>query len=93
MLVGLGPDLIGHHQQIATKTNHSIWLEATTPRSRDMYKKCGFTTVEEMVLGKGTVGPDGLEVKDKSKAEGVKVWGMIWRPGMDLKDGTDNVRV
>ena len=54
-----------------------IWLEATTPRSRDVYLKLGFEVVEEIVLGKGKAGEDG---RAKKGGEGVKVWAMIWRP-------------
>jgi len=52
-------------------------LEATTAYSRDIYARLGFETIEEIVLGQGQVGEDGLR---KKGGEGVKVWGMIWRP-------------
>jgi hypothetical protein len=84
---GLASALIRHHQAQATEANMPIWLEATTAKSRDIYARLGFEVVEEIVLGKGKVGSDGLVVKGKGKegdlaeeAVGVSVWGMVWRP-------------
>ena len=80
---GLCSGLIRHLQAIAKKENFPIWLEATTAYSRDVYASLGFTMVEEILLGKGKVGSDGLEKQD---GEGVKVWGMVWTPRSDGKD-------
>ena len=78
---GLASSLIRHYQKIATEANVPVWLEATTAKSRDIYLKLGFEVVEEIVLGKGRVGGDGLVVKGKGEeAMGVRVWGMVWRP-------------
>jgi hypothetical protein len=43
----------------------------------------GFKIVDEMVLGKGKVGADGLECKG---GEGVMIWGMIWDGQDDRQD-------
>jgi ribosomal protein S18 acetylase RimI-like enzyme len=75
---GLASALIRHYQSRATEAQLPIWLEATTAKSRDLYDRLGFEVVEEIVLGQGKVGADGLVVK--AKGEGVRVWGMVWRP-------------
>jgi ribosomal protein S18 acetylase RimI-like enzyme len=76
---GHASTLIRHHQALATDANLPIWLEATTAKSRNIYLKLGFEVVQEIVLGKGRVGSDGL-VTEGEKAVGVPVWGMVWRP-------------
>ena len=76
---GLASALMRHYQGLATKANLPVWLEATTAKSRDIYLKLGFEVVEEIVLGKGKVGSDGLLTKG-DEAVGVRVWGMVWRP-------------
>ncbi|GAB1317468.1 hypothetical protein MFIFM68171_07678 [Madurella fahalii] len=74
---GLASELLVYTQNQARSDGRPIWLEATTAVSRDMYLKHGFTTVSEVVLGKGKVGPDGLP---KKGGEGVTIWLMFWRP-------------
>lgn len=74
---GLASELIRHHQKVVRESGMPIWLEATTPRSRDIYSRLGFQVVDEIVLGKGKAGADGKACKG---GEGVPVWGMIWRP-------------
>ncbi|KAI1492950.1 hypothetical protein F5X96DRAFT_624360 [Biscogniauxia mediterranea] len=54
-----------------------IWLEASTPKSRAVYARHGFRDVDEVVLGKGRVGPDG---RAEDGGDGVMVYAMIWRP-------------
>jgi hypothetical protein len=54
-----------------------IWLEATTEYSMKLYVRAGFEVVDEIILGRGQVGADGLLKKD---GEGVKIWGMVWWP-------------
>jgi len=71
--------LIRHYQTLATAAGKPIWLEATTAYSRDIYTRLGFQIIDEIVLGKGKVAPDGTASKG---GEGVKVWGMLWRPEM-----------
>lgn len=77
---GLASELIRYHQDVVRKSGLPIWLEATTARSRDLYARLGFEVVDDVVLGKGKVGPDG---KAREGGEGVPVWGMIWRPEKD----------
>jgi N-acetylglutamate synthase-like GNAT family acetyltransferase len=76
---GHASTLIRHHQILATEANLPIWLEATTAKSRDIYLKLGFKVVQEIVIGKGRVGSDGLVTKAEN-AVGVPLWGMVWRP-------------
>ncbi|KAE8443779.1 hypothetical protein EG329_001373 [Mollisiaceae sp. DMI_Dod_QoI] len=79
---GLCPKLIEHWQEIATREKIPIWLEATTEKSMRVYLRCGFVVIEELRLGKGKVGEDGMPVagKGKEELEGVPVWGMVWWP-------------
>jgi len=81
---GLCSALVGELQDIARKDGCPLWLEATTAYSRDIYARLGFEMTEEIVLGQGRVGEDGLRTKG---GEGVKVWGMIWRPEDEEKKG------
>ena len=74
--MGLCSTLVRELQDIAKKDDCSLWLEATTAYSRDIYARLGFEMIEEIVLGQGQVGEDGLR---KKGGEGVRVWGMIWR--------------
>lgn len=74
---GLCSALVRYCQNLAETEKCPIWLEATTAKSRDVYKKEGFEITEELVLGKGKVDADG---KLKKGGEGVTIWGMIWRP-------------
>ena len=76
---GYASTLIRRRQVLATEANLPIWLEATTVKSRDIYLKLGFEVVQEIVMGKGRVGSDGLVTKGE-KAIGVPLWGMVWRP-------------
>jgi hypothetical protein len=69
--------LVRHHQSVARAANAPIWLEATTLKSCKIYAKLGFEIVEEIVLGKGISAADGTTSKG---GEGVKIWGMLWRP-------------
>lgn len=54
-----------------------VWLESTTPYSRQQFARFGFEVVGEMLLGKGKVDKDGVR---KKGGEGVTLTGMIWRP-------------
>ncbi|KXX74865.1 putative increased recombination centers protein 11 [Madurella mycetomatis] len=74
---GLASELLVYAQNQARNDGRPIWLEATTGVSRDLYLKHGFTTVSEVILGKGKVGSDGLPRKG---GEGVTIWLMFWRP-------------
>jgi len=74
---GLASDLIRHHQNLVREGGLPIWLEATTPHSRDVYARLGFQIIDEIVLGKGNASADGRACKGGG---GVPLWGMIWRP-------------
>ncbi|KAI5358980.1 putative acyl-CoA N-acyltransferase [Septoria linicola] len=75
---GLAKVLIRKWQErSAEEGDFPIWLEATTPKSRDVYVKCGFEVLEEMTLGIGTHNADGDFEKG---GEGVKLWAMLWQP-------------
>jgi GNAT superfamily N-acetyltransferase len=75
---GLGGLLIEYMQARARSLGQPLWLEASNPRAKALYLRHGFEEVEEIVLGQGVVGPDGLAEKG---GPGVKTWGMVWRPG------------
>jgi len=75
---GLCSTIVKQYQQKAEKENKPLWLEATTEYSMKLYAKLGFEMVDEILLGKGKVGADGLQMKG---GEGVKIWGMVWWPG------------
>ncbi len=70
--------LVREYQARAERERVPLWLEATTAYSMRLYERLGFRIVDEVVLGKGKVGPDGSECKG---GEGVKIWGMIWEAG------------
>lgn len=74
---GLAGELLHEMQDRARGDGRPLWLEATTPHSRDLYTQHGFVLVEEIVIGQGSVGPDG---KAKKGAAGFPIWGMVWRP-------------
>lgn len=43
----------------ASKAGIPIILEATSSKARDVYKRCGFEVVEEIVVGKDNANADG----------------------------------
>jgi hypothetical protein len=42
-----------------------------------LYESLGFEITGEIVIGEGKVNADG---EIHASGEGVKIWGMIWRP-------------
>ncbi|KAK8058498.1 hypothetical protein PG994_008946 [Apiospora phragmitis] len=77
---GLGSVLLRRMQAMAG--DRPIWLEASSSGSRRLYERHGFVVAEEVVVGRGRVGADGLA---KAEGEGVTFWAMIWRrPEKDL---------
>ena len=62
---------------MAARDGLPIWLEASTGNSRRVYERCGFETVGEIVLGKGTHGIDGAW---QTGGPGVVVFPMMWWP-------------
>lgn len=66
-----------HYQEKAQAENLPIWLEATTPDSRNLYLSLGFQEIEEVILGKGKVMADGTP---KTGGSGVPLYAMVWWP-------------
>lgn len=64
-------------QQTAKREHVPIWLEATTPSSRNLYLSLGFEEVEVIVLGKGKVAADA---SIQPGGPGIPLWGMVWWP-------------
>jgi GNAT superfamily N-acetyltransferase len=79
---GLGGALLEYMKARARSDGRPLWLEASNPSARVLYLKHGFEEVEEIILGIGKVGLDGRAKKD---GEGVKTWGMVWRPSLKEK--------
>jgi len=84
---GLCSKVVRSYQELAGKDDKPLWLEGTTEYSMKLYAKLGFELVDEIVLGKGKVGADGLPKKD---GEGVKIWGMVWWPKTEDVQGAES---
>lgn len=56
---------------LARARHWSMFLEATSTRSRDLFSSVGFQVVEELNLGKGVVNEHGMKQSDGC---GVSVW-------------------
>lgn len=69
--------IVRGYQDVAKTENLPIWIEAGTEYCRRLYERLGFELVEELLVGKGKCDKDG---NLKTGGEGVKIWGMIWRP-------------
>lgn len=74
---GLASKIIRERQALAATEGLPIWLESTTVYSRDVYARCGFEFLEELVVGKGTHDADGRREKGGS---GVRLFAMVWWP-------------
>ena len=74
---GLATETIRQKQVKCSEQDIPIWLEATTAMSRDVYLRCGFQTLDEIHLGKGTHNENG---ERQSDGIGVTIWSMIWYP-------------
>lgn len=75
---GLGAGLLGEVIEKAGREGRSVWLEATTEDSRRLFRRMGFVDVEEVVMGRGKVGPGGYDLVG---GPGVRLWCMVWRKG------------
>lgn len=75
--LGLARAIMRHYQEKAQAENLPIWLEATTPSSRNLYLSMGFREVEEITLGKGKVNADATF---KAGGSGVPLYAMLWWP-------------
>ncbi|KFY81584.1 hypothetical protein V500_11290 [Pseudogymnoascus sp. VKM F-4518 (FW-2643)] len=78
---GLGEGLLREVTERAGREGRSVWLEATTAISRRLFLRMGFVDVEEVVMGRGKVGPGGY---DQVGGPGVKLWCMVWRKGDEV---------
>lgn len=79
---GLGTVLMEEVKRVCKNDgNASCWLEATSTGSRDLYKRLGWKVTEEVTIGKGKAGADGLQ---KEGGEGVKYWAMLYRPSEEV---------
>lgn len=78
---GLGSKLMTEVREKCKAEGVACWLESTTEGSKRLYERLGWEVKEEIVLGKGEVGADGL-VKEGGK--GVKIWGMLYRPEKEV---------
>ncbi|ELR06499.1 hypothetical protein VC83_08488 [Pseudogymnoascus destructans] len=86
---GLGAELLAEVTKRAGQEGRSVWLEATTEERRRLFLRMGFVDVEEVVMGRGKVGPRGYEMVG---GPGVRLWCMVWRKGdvvVKIGDGED----
>ncbi|KAJ5735982.1 Acyl-CoA N-acyltransferase [Penicillium malachiteum] len=74
---GLAKAIMRQHQKTARAEDVPIWLEATSPSSRDLYLSLGFQEIEEIILGKGKVNADATR---QSGGSGVPLYAMVWWP-------------
>ncbi|KAF4552575.1 Acetyltransferase (GNAT) domain-containing protein 1 [Elsinoe fawcettii] len=72
---GLGSELVKTAQGRARKAKLTLWLEASTKHSRDLYLHLGFQVVDFKALGQGHTGADGCS---KKCGKGVPIWVMVW---------------
>ena len=77
---GIASKVVSRYREKAVEDGLPIWLEATTPKSRDIYIHQGFNVVQEMRLGEGSHAETGDVEKGGA---GVPVWAMIWHPRRD----------
>lgn len=75
---GLGSALMEEVKRVCKEDgNASCWLESTSTGSRDLYNRLGWRITEEVTIGKGKAGANGLPKVD---GDGVKYWAMLYRP-------------
>ncbi|KAJ5723499.1 Acyl-CoA N-acyltransferase, partial [Penicillium malachiteum] len=74
---GLAKAIMIQHQKTARAENVPIWLEATSPNSRDLYLSLGFQEIEEIIFGKGKVNADSTR---QSGGSGIPLYAMVWWP-------------
>lgn len=59
---------------MAQEKGWPVVLEATSARSRDVYRHLGFDVLEEVTVGKGRVDAEG---RGKEGGEGCVLWVMM----------------
>ena len=74
---GIASAVVAEYKRKAIEDGLPIWLESTTPKSRDIYARQGFKVVQEMRLGKGSFDETG---GPEDGGPGVPLWAMIWHP-------------
>ncbi|KAJ5919819.1 Acyl-CoA N-acyltransferase [Penicillium verhagenii] len=77
MITGLAKAIMREHQHTAQSENVPIWLEATSPGSRNMYLSLGFKEIEEIIVGKGKVAADATR---QPGGPGIPIYAMVWWP-------------
>ena len=77
LCTGLAKAIMRDHQKLAKSENVPIWLEATSPASRDLYLSLGFQEIEEIILGKGKVAADA---SIQPGGPGIPLSAMVWWP-------------
>ncbi|VDB86618.1 unnamed protein product [Peniophora sp. CBMAI 1063] len=82
-IVSTDPDHEGHgyvsmmlRNRFETIGPHPVYLEASSPRSRDVYAHFGFQLIEPVLLGAGKVDSEGL-IATGEKATGVQNFIMV----------------
>ncbi|KZV74861.1 hypothetical protein PENSPDRAFT_748964 [Peniophora sp. CONT] len=73
---GLGYTSMMLRERFKTIGSNPVHLEATTPKSRDIYVHFGFQLIEPVIMGEGDVDSDGL-VAQGEKATGVPSFVMV----------------
>ncbi|KAJ5786219.1 Acyl-CoA N-acyltransferase [Penicillium pulvis] len=74
---GLAKAIMLEHQHTARRENVPIWLEATSPGSRNLYLSLGFKEIEEIIVGKGKVAADATR---QPGGPGIPIYAMVWWP-------------
>jgi hypothetical protein len=60
---------------MASEQGWVVCLEATSPRSRDVYKYLGFEVVGELCIGAGRADSDG---RRREGGPGIAMWAMVY---------------
>jgi hypothetical protein len=70
-------ELIRPMVEMARSQGWPVVLEATSPRSRDIYARLGFKVAEEIHLGVGRIDSDARRLEG---GPGVALWAMVFDP-------------
>ena len=66
----------------AKESGFPAWLEATNEHARDVYAHYGFRVGEMVLVCVGSANGRGEPVEG---GEGMRLWGMIYEPGIEEK--------